>query len=120
MPWEVLLHDDFAAWLASLDRDIRVRIVQHFQLLSEFGPTLGRPRVDTVKGSEYPNMKELRVQVGGDPWRVLFAFDPLRRAVLLVGGNKGGNDRWYDENIRIADDRFKGHLDRLKAQGLSP
>jgi hypothetical protein len=78
------------------------------------GPNLHRPRVDTIKGSSFSNMKELRIQYQGDPWRILFAFDPARNAILLVGGNKGPNKRWYDQNIPIADRRFRRHLDRLK------
>jgi hypothetical protein len=66
--------------------------------------------VDTVKGSRFTNMKELRVQVGGDPWRILFAFDPQRSAILLVGGNKRGDKRWYKTFIPIADERFERHL----------
>ena len=73
-----------------------------------------RPYVDTLEGSAFPNMKELRVQFRGDPWRILFAFDSKRAAVLLVGGNKRGDRRWYKTQIPIADERFKRHLKRLK------
>jgi hypothetical protein len=86
-------------------------------LLSETGPNLTRPYVEKVKDSEYQNMKELRVQIAGKPWRVLFAFDPTRTAVLLVGGNKGGDPRWYKTSIPIADRRFRRHLDTLKEYG---
>ena len=113
MEWEVLFDEEFAAWLESLDEGLEVEILAHVQLLREFGPNLGRPRVDTVKGSKYPNMKELRVQYQGDPWRILFAFDPERAAILLVGGNKRGDKRWYQKHIRLADQRFKRHLEGL-------
>ena len=83
-------------------------------MLKPFGPNLGRPRVDTVKGSVFTNMKELRVQYEGEPWRILFAVDPRRSAILLVGGNKGGDRRWYEEQVRIADRRFRRHLDSLE------
>ena len=83
-------------------------------ILAEQGPSLGRPRVDTLEGSAFKNMKELRIQYGGEPWRILFAFDPTRQAILLVGGNKTGNKRWYRENILIADARYQRHLELLK------
>jgi len=113
MEWEVLFDEEFAAWLESLDDELEVEILAHVQLLRAFGPNLGRPRVDTIKGSKYPNMKELRIQYRGDPWRILFAFDPERAAILLVGGNKRGDKRWYQTHIRLADQRFKRHLEGL-------
>jgi hypothetical protein len=111
--WEILLDPDFAAWLDGLDPGTRVAILQHAGLLAERGPQLGRPDVDTLKGSAFPNLKELRVQHKGAPYRVLFAFDPIRRAILLVGGNKRGDRRWYEVNVPIADARFRAHLDSL-------
>jgi hypothetical protein len=88
-------------------------ILAHTELLREHGPQLGRPYVDTVKGSAFPNMKELRVQFRGDPWRILFAFDPDRAAILLVGGNKRGDKRWYKKHLPVADARLRRHLERL-------
>lgn len=114
MEWEVLFAEEFAGWLDTLDAGLRVRIAGHVELLERFGPNLSRPRVDTVKGSAHANMKELRVQYQGEPWRILFAFDPRRRAILLVGGNKTGNKRWYEEQIRIADARYRRYLESLK------
>lgn len=114
MPWRVLAHPEFEKWLLSLERHTRNELLAHIALLEEFGPALGRPRVDTVEGSQYPNMKELRVQFKGDPWRVLFAFDPARSAILLVGGNKGGDRRWYKKNLPIADARYSEHLDQME------
>ncbi|MHB1559435.1 MAG: type II toxin-antitoxin system RelE/ParE family toxin [Isosphaeraceae bacterium] len=114
MPWEVILDDDFADWLRGLDAGPRQEILAGSDQLSRFGPNLGRPRVDTLKGSVYPNLKELRVQYAGEPWRILFAFDPRRRAILLVGGNKVGDEKgWYRENIPIAEHRYARHLDKL-------
>ena len=78
------------------------------------GPLLGRPYVDTLKGSQYPNLKELRVQHRGEPWRIFFAFDPLRQAIVLVGGNKTGDKRWYEKNMPIAENRFAQHLAELE------
>jgi hypothetical protein len=112
--WTVLLDPEFAAWLDTLEKGLRARILGHVPLLERLGPTLGRPRVDTVNGSQFANMKELRIQYGGDPWRVLFAFDPRRRAILLIGGNKSGDKRWYDVHIPIADARFARHLKDLE------
>ena len=121
MPWEVILDDDFADWLRGLDAGPRQEILAGSDQLSRFGPNLGRPRVDTLKGSVYPNLKELRVQYAGEPWRILFAFDPRRRAILLVGGNKVGDEKgWYRENIPIAERRYARHLDRLGRDESTP
>jgi hypothetical protein len=80
----------------------------------EYGPLLRRPHSDVVGRSEYPNMKELRVQHAGRPYRVLYAFDPKREALLLIGGDKTGNDRWYDEFVPQADKLFREHLEQMK------
>jgi hypothetical protein len=79
--------------------------------LKTFGPQLGRPQVDTLKGSKHSNMKELRFDVDDGVWRVAFAFDLRRRAILLVGGDKSGvsKDRFYRNLIEIADRRFDRH-----------
>ena len=114
MEWDVQLDEDFAAWLAGLDTEVRNEIIAHSNLLREHGPRLGRPYVDALKGSAFTNMKELRVQFRGDPWRILFAFDPNRAAILLVGGNKRGDKRWYQKHLPIADERFRRHLERLE------
>ena len=84
--------------------------------MRKLGPALGRPRVDTLEGSSIKNMKELRIQYKGEPWRILFAFDPKRQAILLVGGNKTGNRRWYKENIPIAERRYQNYLEKLKEE----
>lgn len=85
----------------------------------QFGPQLGRPRVDTLKGSRHANMKELRFSVANGEWRMAFGFDSRRRAILLVGGDKSGvsEKRFYRELIRKADDRYDAHLIRLKKKG---
>jgi len=77
---------------------------------------LGRPRVDTLKGSRYANMKEIRFSAAGGEWRVAFAFDTKREAILLVAGDKSGSSekRFYRRLVRKADERFEAHLDRLK------
>jgi hypothetical protein len=112
--WEVLFAEEFAQWLDTVEVGLRTRIAAHVELPERFGPRLGRPRVDTIKGSAYANLKELRVQYRREPWRILFAFDPRRRAVLLVGGTKTGDKRWYEEQVRIAEERYRRHLASLK------
>jgi hypothetical protein len=115
MTWTVLLHDDFADELTAFDEKLQDELLAHARLLAEFGPNLGRPTVDTLKDSSYANMKELRFNWVGDVWRVAFAFDPQRQAVLLVGGDKGGADqkRFYKRLIAVADGRYSEHLARL-------
>lgn len=82
--------------------------------LKAFGPTLGGPQVDTLKGAGLTNLKELHVQYQGELWRVLFVFDPKRRAILLVGGNKQGDARWYKKAIPLAEQRCWRHLEQMK------
>ncbi|MGL5116749.1 MAG: type II toxin-antitoxin system RelE/ParE family toxin [Beijerinckiaceae bacterium] len=108
--WEVRSVAAFEAWFLTLDGRVRVEIAARIDLLGRVGPTLGRPHVDTLTGSAFPNMKELRIQIDGEPWRVFFAFDPQRAGVLLVGGNKAGDGRFYDVNIPVADARYREHL----------
>lgn len=115
--WEVdveLLDD----WLKSLDIDTYDQVLAALQVLSRTGPGLGRPLVDTVVGSRHNNMKELRPGSSGrSEVRILFAFDPKRRAILLVAGDKHGRwEQWYKTNIPIADDRYDEHLDEVKKQ----
>lgn len=89
--WTVLLHEEFAVEVKAMDVSVRREILAHAALLQAFGPQLGRPRVDTLKGSRYANMKELRFNAADGVWRVAFAFDPKRRAVLLAAGDKSGS-----------------------------
>ena len=88
-------------------------------MLQQFGPQLNRPYVDTLNGSNYSNMKELRITLPDGEWRVAFAFDPKRKAILLTGGSKSGiNQRkFYERLIRIADQRYAEHLSQLKSKG---
>lgn len=113
MVWAVQSVAEFEGWFLTLESSVRVEIAAKISLLQQVGPTLGRPHADTLKGSAYPNMKELRIQIGGDPWRVFFAFDPKRSAILLVGGNKGGDERFYEVNMPIAEERYRKHLTTL-------
>jgi hypothetical protein len=112
------LADEFEPEFDSLHEDVRTEILALALLLEQFGPQLGRPRVDTLKGSRHTNMKELRFTAADGEWRVAFAFDPKRRAILLVAGDKSGGSekRFYRELIRKADGRFTAHLARLKRE----
>ncbi len=102
--------DEFQEWWDGLDGDEQDSVSYSVRLLIEQGVNLPRPHADTLKGSKFPNMKELRVQHDGLPYRVLYAFDPRRCAMLLIGGDKTGNPRWYREYIPIADAIFAQHL----------
>ena len=89
------------------------------KLLIERGPQLHRPHVDTLKAPRHSNMKELRIQSGGKPLRGFFAFDPQRSAILLIGGDKTGDKRFYNRMIPLADDLFDKHLEELKKKGTN-
>ncbi len=114
MDWQVEEHSQYTDWFEEQEEDLQDEILAVVGLLKREGPMLSRPYADTLEASKHPNMKELRVQYRGQPWRILFAFDPKRSAILLLGGNKTGNARWYKENIPIADKRFTQHLERLQ------
>jgi hypothetical protein len=113
--WEVSAVEKFER-LGKLPRDVRVRIGALSVLPSEFGPHLGRPRVDTLKGSKFKNMKELRFGAADGERRVAFAFDPWQTAVLLLAADKSGvsQRQFYARFLRRADERFAGHLVELK------
>ncbi|MGA2589309.1 MAG: type II toxin-antitoxin system RelE/ParE family toxin [Bryobacteraceae bacterium] len=111
--------DEFEPEFDALHEDVRTEILALSRLLQQFGPQLGRPRVDTLKGSRHRNMKELRFDAADGVWRVAFAFDTKRKAVLLVAGDKSGvsEKRFYRELIRKAGDRFDAPIARLKREG---
>jgi hypothetical protein len=106
--WDVLLDDAFQAEFDAYDENVQDKILSRAGLLRQFGPNLPRPYADTLAGSKYTNMKELRAPVGKQVWRIAYAFDPKRRAILLCAGNKeGGNSKkFYEELIADADERF--------------
>jgi hypothetical protein len=114
MEWIVVEHPEFASWFDAQSDELKVEIGAGIRLLQEEGPALGRPRVDTVRGSKFTNMKELRVQYRGQPYRILFAFDLRRQAVLLVGGLKSTDKRWYRTNIPIAEDRLMNYFSSME------
>ena len=112
MTWTVLLEDNFAQELLALDEALQDELLAHAKLLAQFGPGLGQPTVDTLKGSAHPNMKEMRFNWVGQVWRVAFAFDPQRQAVFLAGGDKAGAEqrRFYKKLIAVADARYSAYL----------
>ncbi|MGC2704794.1 MAG: type II toxin-antitoxin system RelE/ParE family toxin [Candidatus Acidiferrales bacterium] len=107
--------DEFEPEFQALHESVRTEILALSIVLKQFGPQLGRPRVDTLKGSRHANMKELRFSAADGEWRVAFAFDRGRKAILLVAGDKSGGSekRFYRELIRKADERFDAHLARI-------
>jgi hypothetical protein len=118
MNWVVEFHEDFEPEFNALPNQVRNRMLARISLLEAFGSELGRPHVDTLNGSRHSNMKELRFNAGDGVWRVAFAFDPRRCAILLVAGDKSGSsDRFfYKQLIKTADDRFDAHLVQLKIE----
>ena len=119
MSWVVEIGDEFEPEFDELHEEVRTEILALARLLQQFGPQLGRPRVDTLNGSRHANMKELRFAAAGGEWRVAFAFDTKRKAILLAAGDKSGvrEKRFYRELISKADKRFDTRLARLKREG---
>jgi hypothetical protein len=117
MLWAVEFHDDFEPEFLALEPAVQDALLAVAKLLADYGPQLGRPYADTLKGSKHANMKELRFEASDGEWRVAFAFDPRRQAILLVAGDKSGGSqkRFYRQLIAKADKRFSAHLDRLRA-----
>jgi len=115
MSWDVQFYGVFDAEFEDLPETVQDELLAHARLLEEFGPQLGRPRVDTLNGSKHANLKELRFDAADGVWRVAFAFDPRRKAVLLVCGDKSGGSkkRFYKQLIKKADERFDDHLSRI-------
>lgn len=114
MLWEVEYTDEFEEWWLSLTDGEQIEIDANVGLLEEKGPSLHFPYSSGICGSKYGEMRELRVQYKGDPYRILYAFDPRRTAILLLGGNKTGDDRWYDKFVPIADKLFAAHLEDVQ------
>ncbi len=114
MEWEILFCEDFFLEFQQLSENAQNELLAHLTVLGKYGPGLGRPWVDTLKGSVYSNMKELRFVYQQVPYRYFFAFDPKRRAVVLVGGSKSNQKRFYEKMIRIADARYARHLQTLE------
>ena len=118
MKWEVEYTDEFGEWWDGLSEAEQESVRASVKLLGDFGPKLPFPHSSGIKGSRYGNMRELRIQHAGRPYRVLYAFDPRRCAILLIGGEKTGDDRWYDEHVPIADQLYDEHLETLRKEGM--
>jgi hypothetical protein len=114
--WTVAFHEEFEPEFDELPLEVQDELYAEAQFIERFGPSTGRPHVDTLKGSGYANMKELRFEAMHDEWRVAFAFDPKRVAILLVAGGKTGvsEKRFYKSLIAKADARYKRHLEKLR------
>lgn len=118
MSWEVEHTDEFEEWWNGLTEDQQVSLAASVGLLEERGPNLGFPHSSGVNSSRYGHMRELRTQHDGSPLRTLYAFDPRRTAILLIGGDKTGDGRWYETNVPKADKLYDDHLDQLRKEGL--
>ncbi len=118
MQWEVEYTDEFEAWWLSLTEAEQASLKASVDLLALFGANLPFPHCSGIQGSKHSHMRELRTQHSGRPLRTLYAFDPRRCAILLIGGDKTGDKRWYDVNVPIADRLYDEHLEDLKKEGL--
>ena len=117
MKWEIEYTDEFGAWWDALTDAEQESVRASVTLLGDFGPSLRFPHCSGINGSRHDHMRELRTQHAGRPYRVLYAFDPRRCAILLIGGDKTGNDRWYEANVPIADRLYDEHLEALRKEG---
>jgi hypothetical protein len=118
MSWDVEYTDEFEGWWNDLSENEQDDILACIGLLEAKGPSLPFPFSSGISGSRHSHMRELRIQHAGEPYRVLYAFDPRRCAILLIGGNKTGKDRWYVEMVPKADRLYDAHLDQLEKEGL--
>ena len=114
--WEVEATDEFKAWWGDLTEVERISVERSVLLLEERGPNLPFPYSGRVNGSRHAAMRELRVQHQGRPYRVLYVFDPRRVAILLLGGDKTGDDRWYERNVPLADRLYDNYLAGIKEE----
>lgn len=116
MPWEVEFSDEFGQWWDTLTAAEQKSVDFTVTLLQEVGPTLRMPHSSGIEMSRHTHMRELRIQHEGRPYRVLYAFDSRRVAILLIGGGKTGNDRWYEENVPRADAIYDRHISELETE----
>lgn len=114
--WTVLFSQRFDDWLCEQDDALQEKILADLRKLQVYGPELPRPYADTIKGSRYKKMKELRIQFTGRPIRAFYAFDPVRRAIVLCAGDKSNDKRFYEKLVRIAEDEFTAHLKTLESK----
>lgn len=116
--WEVEYTNEFEVWWNGLDAGEQESVDSYVHLLEQRGPQLPFPYSSGIGSSKHSHMRELRVQHAGEPYRVLYAFDPRRVAILLIGAAKTGKDRWYDEQVPVADRLYDEHLKQLNREGL--
>jgi len=114
--WDVEVTDEFKAWWDGLTEAERISVERSVLLLEERGPHLPFPYSSRISGSRHAAMRELRVQHQGRPYRVLYVFDPRRVAILLLGGDKTGDDRWYERNVPLADRLYDNYLAEVKEE----
>ena len=118
MNWVVRFHPAFEKEYAAMPENVQEELLAHLKALEQMGPSLGRPRADTLKSSRHSNMKELRFGMENSAWRFAFAFDPLRQAVVLCGGDKRpvNENLFYSRLIDVADARFDAHLEQVEQE----
>ena len=116
MEWEIFIHEAFDIELLDLSEAVQDELAASARMLKKYGPQLGCPHADTLEGSKFSNMKELRFKADNGVWRVAFAFDPKRQVILLVAGDKSGvtQNRFYKKLIKVADERFSDWINRTK------
>lgn len=116
MEWEIEYTDEFEAWWNSLNEEEQIDIDSVVGLLEEKGPHLPYPYSSNIEWAKYGEIRELRIQHKGKPYRVIYAFDPRRTAILLIGGRKTGGKRWYEKNVPLAEKIYEEHLKSLKEE----
>ena len=116
MAWAVEVTDEFKAWWNGLTEAEHISVERAVLLLEDRGPHLPFPYSSGVKGSRHSAMRELRIQHRGGPYRVLYIFDPRRVALLLLGGDKTGDDRWYERNVPLADQLYDNYLAEIQEE----
>lgn len=116
--WGVEFTDEFNNWWENISEREQEDVTAVVQLLEKSGPGLSFPHSSDVRGSRHGRMRELRVRTGRQRLRIFYAFDPRRYAILLIGGNKTGDDRFYETYVPKADDLYDEHLDELRQEGL--
>ena len=117
MAYEVEYTDEFGDWWEDLSERKQDAVDRYVLMLIEAGPHLAYPYSSGIESSKHSHMRELRIQQGGEPYRVFYAFDPRRAAILLIGGCKTGDKRFYEKMVPVADDLYDTHLEELRREG---